>query len=278
MDKAGVEKGRLHHWKVRKGSDGVWRLHGDQRTLDIEFFPAATKNYAAGQACFTSTFIFAIQNHNKSNDGGAIAYLLITGPGLPSAGLRYEEPALGGRFVLAGAQSGNNYHVASNCAWATAALTDTAIAAIPDDAVYTVSAFDRANGKITFPSGSSDGSYQVKIQRRPMTLAEAVASQAYPLVSAETLGALNALNSAQGGTLTVTASNLYALSDAYVHLWRDANNGTQLDRLERTVAPTPAGTISSSLVTSANSAAASSYLLIEGKDAYRRSMQALYKR
>ena len=76
----------------------------------------------------------------------------------------------------------------------------------------------------------------------------------------------------------VAASNLYAAADAFVHLTRSASTGATLAQPQEVVSPTPAGTVSVSLAPPANSAVAASYLLIESNDAYRRSMQTLYKK
>ena len=76
MGKAGVKKARLN-WRVRKGSDGVRRLHGDQRSLNLDVFSAATISYGSGAPCVTSGFVFVIEDFDKRNNGGAIAYLRI---------------------------------------------------------------------------------------------------------------------------------------------------------------------------------------------------------
>ena len=100
----GVELGRLDNWKVRKSlTDGLWRLHGDQRSLDLEWFAVTSQHHTAtGGTCVNTGLEFNIENPNTANDGGTIAYIIVQGPGLPANGLRYSAPQLGGRWMIDG--------------------------------------------------------------------------------------------------------------------------------------------------------------------------------
>lgn len=272
----GVELGRIDDWKIRKGTDGIWRLHGDQRALDLDWFAFTSQRHGtSGSTCVDTGVEFNIEDHITTNNGGTIQYILVTGAGLPAGGLRYEPPALGGRFKIVGLGS-EQYTMATTCTGGPATvLGDAAIAAIPDNSVYTLTAYDSSGTKVVMPTGTNDGSYRMPIQRRPLTLAEAADGGAFPIIAPATVTAFNDFAS---GTLNFSASNVYPKSQAYVQMWRrDASLGI-VDQLEMSVLPTAAGMVATDLAFGVDPSVASSMMWVESPDRYRRNIQTSYAR
>ncbi|HJV79845.1 hypothetical protein [Noviherbaspirillum sp.] len=274
--KQGIELGRLQNWRVRKSNtDGVWRLHGNQRALALEAFASMTKVVSASSAsCVNLGFNFNIEDLNSTNNGGAIDHVLVTGAGLPPAGLRYNKPTTGGRWVNT-VNGLTNYTLATDCG-GTSAVSDDAIAAIPDDSVYTFTAYDSSDAKVSFPSGTSNGTYGIKIHRRPMTLAEAKASTAYPVISPDTVSAFSNFVS---GTLQFSASNVNPSKSSWIHLIQNTAQNDATRDIEVTALPTTAGAVSANLALPSLQSGdniTSRKLWIESPDAYRRNMQTLY--
>ncbi|MBO9647637.1 MAG: hypothetical protein J7605_03940 [Variovorax sp.] len=274
----GVELGRLDNWKVRKSlTDGLWRLHGDQRSLNLEWFAVTTRHHGLADSpdCVKTGLEFNIENPNTANDGGAIAYVIVQGPGLPPNGLRYSAPALGGRWMIDGIGT-ETYLLATTCANTTAAgMTDAQIAAIPDNAQYTLTPYDSSNTMLKSASAPSDGIYRFKIEKRPLTLAEAGASGVFPVIDESTVGAFNAFGTA-GGTISFGASNLYPLSQAYVQMKRSDAGYVTIDSVEKSALPSTSGTIATTLAFGADPSVASQMMWVESPDKNRRSIQTYY--
>lgn len=274
----GVELGRLDNWKVRKSlTDGLWRLHGDQRSLNLEWFAVTTRHHGLADSpdCVKTGLEFNIENPNTANDGGTIAYIIVQGPGLPPDGLRYSAPALGGRWMIDGIGT-ETYLLATTCANTTAAgMTDAQIAAIPDNAQYTLTPYDSSNTMLKSASAPSDGIYRFKIEKRPLTLAEAGASGVFPVIDESTIGAFTAFGTA-GGTISFGASNLYPLSQAYVQMKRSASGYVTIDSVEKSALPSASGTIATTLAFGADPTVASQTMWVESPDKNRRSIQTYY--
>lgn len=276
---SGVELGRLDNWKVRKSpTDGLWRLHGDQRSLNLEWFAVTTQHHglAGGADCVKTGLEFNIEDPVKTNDGPTpIAYIIVQGPGLPTAGLRYEEPLLGGRWMINGIGT-ETYLLATTCPnTASAGMSDAQIAAIPDNAQYTLTPYDSTDTLVKSPSAPSDGIYRFRIERRPLTLAEAGATGVFPVVDASTVGAFNAFDTT-GGTIPFSASNLYPLSQAYVQMKRSDASHVTIDSVEKSALPTTSGTVSTSLAFGSDPTVASQMMWVESPDKNRRSIQTYY--
>ncbi|MEJ8810666.1 hypothetical protein WKW77_06270 [Variovorax ureilyticus] len=276
---SGVELGRFDNWKVRKSpTDGLWRLHGDQRSLDLEWFAVTTQHHGLpGSAdCVKTGLEFNIEDPVKTNDGSTpIKYIIVQGPGLPSGGVRYEEPALGGRWLINGIGT-ETYLLATTCANTIAAgMSDAQIAAIPDNAQYTLTPYDSSDTLVKSPSAPSDGIYRFKIERRPLTLAEAGASGVFPVIDASTIGAFNAFPTT-GGTIPFGASNLYPLSQAYVQMKRSDAGYATIDNVEQSALPNASGAISTTLSFGNAPLVASQMMWVESPDQNRRSIQTYY--
>ncbi len=273
----GVELGRLDNWKVRKSkTDGLWRLHGDQRTLDLDWFAVTSQHRGAGGTCVKTGLEFNIENHDTTNDGGAVAYAVVKGPGLPAEGVRYVKPALGGRWMINGGNT-ETYLLATSCQGVpSAGLSDAQIASIPDNAAYTLTTYSSGDVQLIAPNGPADGVYRFKVARRPLTMAESGASGVFPVIAESTVGAFSALGT--GGSLGFDASNLYPWSQSYVQLIRRDSTQALLDQVEKAVLPTATGTLSTLLSLNDQPSVASQTMWVESPDAYRRNIQTYYSK
>ncbi|MTW10572.1 hypothetical protein GM658_08135 [Pseudoduganella eburnea] len=275
--KDGTVLERLENWKVRK-TDGGWRIHGNQRAIELELFAEMNKIVTATGTCYRTGLNINITERSTLNTttSGTIDHVLVTGPGLPQAGLRYNKASESVRWESA-TGAGTNYVMSSDCAGAVSALGDDGVAGIPDNAAYVVTAYDASNNKLSFASGTSDGTYTLKIQKRPLTLTETKASTAFPAFSDQTVAAFNNYT---GGTLAITGSNLNPAVAAWTKLITVTSiYGVHEDGV--TVLPSSTGAFSTSLLTAPlqpNEVVKTRTLFIESPDIYHRNMQTVHYR
>lgn len=275
--KGGQILDRLQNWKIRKSpTDGVWRVHGNQRALELEAFASMSKTVSAGGTCYRTGIDFRIVDRNPANNtaAGAIDHIIVTGPGMPQAGLRYNVSDYGGEWVNT-VNSSATYVMGTDCG-GISPMADDGIARLPDNAVYVLTAYDASNTKLSFASGSNDGTYVMKVQRRPLTLTEAKSSTAFPTLSEQSLAALSSY-STRDLTLAVSSVNPGTAS------WLSIREETSLGGvgLESTEAPTSAGTFSTVFklpALAAGETVKARTVWIESPDSYRRYMQTVYKR
>jgi hypothetical protein len=278
--KDGLVLDRLDSWKVRKSpTDGVWRLHGNQRVLALEAFAGMSKIVSANGTCYRTGLNFNIEDFNTGNNvtASAIHHIVITGPGLPPSGLRYNPPSLGGRWNNTVDQA-STYFMSSDCAGFVARVGDDALARIPDEASYTVTAYDAADNKLSFAAGTTDGTYTLKVQRRPLTLAETKASTAFPVIADQTVTALAGYSS---GTLAFSATNVNPAASAWVRMILDTSVANGAYDVETTVLPNTAGAVSTTLQLpplQQGETVKARTLWIESPDIYRRNMLTEYHR
>jgi hypothetical protein len=271
-DRNGVEIERDRNWRVRKLADNTWRLHGNQRALEISAYAHMVKGINLSGTCFLTGLEFDIEDYNTANNGGTISYILVTGPGLPNGGLRYNAPGLGGKWKISG-QTSPYYVMADSCNPGAQAVVDSAIAAIPDDAVYTFTAYNSANAKINFPTGTTDGTYALKVQRRPLTLAE-VQAATFPAISSPTI--LD-FASYMSGNVTLNASNINPAKYGRIYLGQNTDTNDFRD-IENDVAAAANGTLSKSLSLAPAASGTINWrtLRAESIDAYRRNIVTTY--
>lgn len=272
-DKNGIELERERNWRVRKSPDGVWRLHGDQRVLDLQAYAHMVKSISASGSCVVTGLEFDIEDYNAGNNGGTIAYIQVTGPGLPSVGLRYVPPATGGLWKIDG-QPSAYYIMANSCNSGAQLVSDSAIAAIPDEAFYTYTAFNSANVKVNFPSATSDGTYGLKVQRRPLTIAEANAAT-FPTITSP--ASIAAFSNYVSGAITIAANNINASKYAWVYLGQNTDTA-DFREISADVVPAADGTLSTSLALTPATTGNINWrtIRVASKDAYRRNMMTLY--
>jgi len=271
-DKNGVEIDRVRNWRVRKLPDNTWRLHGNQRALEISAYVQMIKGINLAGTCLMTGLEFDIEDLNTANNGGTIAYILVTGPGLPGGGLRYDAPGLGGKWKISG-QSTPYYLMANSCNLGGQPVADSTIAAIPDDSLYTFTAYSIANAKINFPTGTLDGTYGFKIQRRPLTLTE-VQAATFPAISSPAIQDFAGYTS---GAVAITASNINPAKYGRVYLARNTNAPGNFRSNEKDVAAAN-GTINWTLSLDPVVSGTINWRTLRAQsiDAYRRLMSTTY--
>lgn len=280
--KNGIELGRAPDWRVRRDTDGVWRLHGNRRVLALEGFVGMSSIKSASGECRSTGLNFNIENFDTSNDGGTVAYILVTGPGLPGGGVRYDAPLLGGRWQIQGTNpSRTNYIMASSCPGVVnQPVPDATIAAIPANAVYMVTGYTSSGTKVIFPTGTTNsntsGAYGITVERRPLTATELAASTGFPIIATPTASDFAAYAS---GNLTVTATNVTPSKSVWVRLRQNTTPDLARD-VENTALPAANGSISTTFSFAALGAGQtidSRRLSVESPDAYRRNFYSAYQ-
>lgn len=276
-DSEGAMMDRVRSIQFAKGSDGRWRLRGDGRRLDVEGH--AHMVYNAQEDCRSTGLEFTIEDVTTNNNGGALSYAMVTGPGLPEGGLKYVPNLATGHWVINNVnnQNGNRYYVlASSCfgGAGAAGLSDEAIEAIPEKAAYQVT-FYLANDTVAEagPTGNkSPVSYKEVIARRPMTLSE-TQSAGFPSITDPTSVVLAEFT---GGDLTVSASGMGVNSYAWV--FASLGDGSTESMAERTPKVGSSGGFSTTFTLDAIQAPYWREVRIEGYDAttQRRLMTQLY--
>nr|WP_298720499.1 hypothetical protein [uncultured Steroidobacter sp.] len=210
-DGEGREMDRIRGFQLRKGVDGVWRLHGDRKVIEMTADVMAIRSSSAYGTCTSTGLEFYMEDYDPSNNGSVpFTSVVVHGPGLPQAGIRYVRPELGGWWPLDG-QTSNFYVMGSSCA-ETQPVSDAVIAGIPADAAYVAVAFDSEGNRVNLPGGINrpgtfaHGAYVLNIDNRPLTAAEAQASSAFPVITSPASAA--ELASYMGGDLSVVATGM----------------------------------------------------------------------
>ena len=281
-DRDGIEFDRLENFKIRKGLDGTWRLHGNQRVLLLQGYAHMLRSSGTYTCAYTG-IEFDIEDYDSGNNGGAIDHIVISGPGLPAAGLRYNAPPTGGTWSIQNQTF--PYYIMGNSCGNAQGVSDALIAAIPDDAFYTLVAYTSADNsvRLDFPSGAIDrpgqfanGAYGLSIQKRPLTLAETVASTAFPTIRSPASAA--AFSTYMSGDLPISASGMNPDFYAVATLERNTSasdfRSTNVD-----VAPDSGGILTTSLLLTAAANGDSitrRALRVSGKDTYRRLLTIAY--
>jgi hypothetical protein len=210
-DAEGREMDRIRAFHLRKGSDGVWRLHGDRQVIEMSADVMAIRSSSQQGSCTSTGIEFYMEDYDPSNNGSlAIDEVVVYGPGLPQGGVRYVRPDLGGWWSIDG-QAGN-YYVMSNSCGGNPSAGDSLITGIPDGATYIAVGYDSEGNRVNFPGGINKpgafahGAYPLSIDKRPLTPSEAEASSAFPAISSPASAA--ALASYTGGDLSIVASGM----------------------------------------------------------------------
>lgn len=237
-DKNGVSLYRERDVQIVKGTDGKWRIRGDGRVLDADGRVRVAKDNNLN--CVRTGFQFSIADMNDANSA-AIATVVVRGPGLPTEGLRHTRPAQGGYWPIANGNGGNYYYLASSCANdpPTAGLTDEQIAAIPDDAAYTLTALDAEGQPVQYDG--VDIVYTDRMPGRPLTIAEAKTT-AFP-----TFNATPSLRDYNGGaevTLSATHLDPTVAASFYIGLTKATQSGFSTTSAETDTVPEADGTAS----------------------------------
>lgn len=216
-DRNGILLRRMLFVLIR-GNDGVWRLYGDQSALHLSFNALALNDLHAG--CRFSGLLFEISDEDVSNSAN-INRVVVTGPGLPAraglpqgtGSLRFDRDDRYWNIRNDNGDYDDAFHVMTGTAGGGcgdyARLSDDSIAAMPDNAIYSVQAYDSANVRIPLGIG---GMLLLSVPR-PLTLAQLTAATQFPMVAASP-----ALADYSGGNITVNVANANPARRAVVSL------------------------------------------------------------
>lgn len=235
-NRQGIELSRNDNWKIIKGTDGVWRAHGNQRVFDLRGHTHIVKDSVGG--CLASGIEFNIRDDDSSNSA-AIDHLMISGPGLPAGGVRYQRSAAGDQFAPVG--TGNPFWLpltdTCNGNFGASGLSDSTIAAIPDFAAYTIAAFAADNSAISL---GASGTYTELIPKRPMTRAEVLVATTFPTITAPTAAAFASYS---GGSLAISGTGVDPKRSVWLYLGLTGAGGL-VDSVESDLDPSAAGAYS----------------------------------
>jgi hypothetical protein len=281
-DSNGIEQDRTKNFWVRKGVDGVWRLAGNHRMVSVEGHVHTVRSLR-NPVCTMTGVEFLLEDLDDTNNNDIdVNHLMVYGPGLPGGAVRYNPPSNGGLWKLQGQST--PYFVMANSCQGTQPISDATIAAIPDNSTYLIVAYSSADNsaRVNFPSGAikrpgefANGAYAVTLEKRPFTLAEAVASTAFPTIAAPTLNAFDAYTS---GPLAISLTNMNPKMYADIRIQQNTA-GNDYREVDTWLAPTSGGLVNTTLSLTAaapGDAITSRGLYVETQDAYRRSLMSIY--
>lgn len=271
-NRQGIEMSRNDNWKIIRGTDGVWRAHGDQRIFDLSGHTHLVKDSVGG--CLASGLEFNIHDNDSSNSA-AIDHLMISGPGLPAGGVKYQRNAAGDQFTPVGTGNPSWLPLTDTCNgnFGASGLSDAAIAAIPDFAAYTIAAFAADNSAVLI---GANGTYTERIPKRAMTRAEIQAAVAsFPTITAPTSAAFA---SYAGGSLAISGTGVDPLRSVWLYL--GLTTGGTVNSVDSDLDPTAAGGYSSTLTlaTPAPGSVTKREIRVATKDAFDRTYMTLMVR
>lgn len=208
------------HWQVVK-DNGAWKLHGDQRTFDVEIFALMGSNSYLNTMqgnvqpsnCKQSGLTMLIEDPDVSNTS-TVDHVIVRGPGL-GEGARLNRGELGGFFVTPETTNNNYRTMASTCGGGT--LTDAEIKVLPSNAEYTITAYDSGGAQV----GAVLTDF---VPLRPLAGDELNDAQFATMV-APTFAQFLAFN---GGDLTVSLSDLDPQGLAWVYGYLGYTNGQDI--------------------------------------------------
>lgn len=272
----GVVLGREQHFKLKK-VNGTWKLHGNQRVLDISAHVHTVRSHFGNGStvseCRGSGLEFWIEDLDDGNSAD-IDHIIVQGPGLPGDGIRYVRPQEGGSWQMAHTgQTGTWYRLAATCeGYTSAGLSDQQIAAIQDNASYTLTMYDD-EGEVLTAQGDN-GVYRMSIAARPFTQTELAASTAFPTITSPATFADFA--AAPFTEPTIAASNMNPLGDGRVYVVA-SYTGSGEQSIEKDVIPNANGAFSSSLSLPAGSGELwHKEIRVETRDAGLRHLMSTY--
>jgi hypothetical protein len=259
-DKTGTLRDGSRDMKVVKEADGVWRLLGNQRVLEVEVRAHAVNNQKT--SCKASGLEFDVMDQDSSNSGN-VSYVVIAGAGLPAGGLRYNRNTQGGRWQPVGTPNPYWYPMTETCAnsWAAAGIAESVIAAIPSEAVYTFTAYDAANVKINL---GPESVYKRILTTRPFTLAELGA------VTFPSFTPTPALAGFTGGTMSISGTTPFPEQTVWVYL--GVTSGSGLTSQDQDLSASSAGAFTKSYTMPAFSGSLTREIRVGAKDSLRRSI------
>jgi uncharacterized protein (TIGR03437 family) len=236
---------------VRK--NGVWCYAGNQRIAHVQMRSEA--QYMPYNSEIGTQFRTGLHFDIEANypAGANVHSAVVTGPGLPQAGIVLNKQINYEWFAISGLNGDNLY-----------SMTDPAlIDSIPENASYMIVLKDGADG-----TGNDLGTYTETVRKGPMKLSE-LSAASFPVITAPTVANLEAFN---GGNLTITWVLPIGLESRWVELTLADQGFTNTVREEKDVT---AATTSKTLTINASSlsSVANRSIYIQTRDSYQRNFQ-----
>jgi hypothetical protein len=265
LNSRGVEDSRSDTMQVIRESDGVWRLHGDQRVLDIVGHTLIV-NGTGSSNCRASGIEFNIRDNDGSNSAN-ISYLILSGPGLPLGGVKYRRPLTGGEFTPSNTGNPTWLPLTDTCNgnFGASGLSDAAIATIPDQAAYTIAAFAIDDSSVSL---GSNGTYTEVIPKRALTRTELQAATTFPTIGAPTMSALATY---VGGSLSISGRNANPQKPTWVYLGLTDGNGA-VGSVAGDVEPSASGAFSANRTLIAPAVVSQREVRVATADAFNRTL------
>lgn len=240
-DKNGLIMDRVKTTQFVKGTDGVWKLRGNNRRFDFDVHSHIVKTVRGdGTACYGSGIELWLEDSNPNNNGNLpINHITLKGPGLPDAGVRYVAPALAGDVWTISGQATPWYVMQSDCG-NSANVPDATITAIPNSSKYTVTAYTSEDDSMVAVAGTNSAPLQYTdgVPVRPLTLAEAKLA-GFPTITSPLVADFATY---AGGAYNVQASGMNPARHGWLYL--AISNGANSVNTDDDVIPTAAGLVS----------------------------------
>ena len=192
---------------------GAWKFKGNGYKSKIDFYAETNRQINADGTVQTES---GFPGHSVSDKGNyGIQSAKITGPGLPAAGITLSKPANEPVHLALDAQYQSGITI-GGCTHHYV-MSDTIIASIPDNSIYTFEIYGANNVLIETRTR--------KIAKRPFTRSE-VTDGHFPTFGGITSHSISAANI--GGTLTFTYAKPTAFLTAglwaYLNFWDHSGN------------------------------------------------------
>lgn len=250
---------------------GSWKFHGDQRVIDVEVSALMVRTDFPGGQCTNTGLILMVDDMDPSNNPAGLDHVIVTGPGLPSSGVRLNPAELGGSWGITDSTTsdetdGSDFYALENSCQDTS--DSSTITAIPRNAVYTFTGYQSGGA----PAGIS---YTWRVAERPLSLAElSQAAQGFPTVTPS----YAAFSNYSGGALQLTATGLDVSGSARIELFAEGMDGGDSQEVElEDLIPTQQGTLSETLTVNAGTFSTGS-LKVESLQPNGRSFMVQYLR
>jgi hypothetical protein len=223
---------RIAHAQVRSEAQYMPNNQGDQIRTGLKFDIEA--NYPAG---------------------ADVQSVVVTGPGLPQAGVILNKQISNDWFAIAGTEYNDNLY----------SMTDpAAIDAVHENSEYTFVLKDDVDG-----AGNDLGTYTESVRKGPLKLSQ-LSAASFPTITAPTVANLEAFN---GGSLNITWTLPTGHESRWVELTLMDSNFTNSVREEKDVSST---TISKTLTIDPSSISftvANRAIYLQTRDSYERNFQ-----
>jgi hypothetical protein len=203
-------------WMVYDGTNWLW--YGKQEWVEEELLPAARMTIDQNDTItFETGFSFTIfddMNYAYSNN---VRSAIITGNGLPPAGVVMQHDGPGARFSIY--QGQGSFYIITD---------DNIISGIPDGSLYTVRLYSETADVVSLLNDTPLATYTTLHDKRPLLNSELNASM-FPTLTAPTSHNLSATNIP--GVLNVTWTNPSNIDIFYASLgWYDGVVDNQLSQ------------------------------------------------